>query len=223
MTKHPSPQNIALATDAAIFTVRDGALQVLLIQMKKKPFTGQWALPGGLLGDEELTRSAATRILKEQTGIASAYLEQLMTFDHPSRDPFGRVVSVAWFALIPDSGKPLKTTEKYADVRWWPAAKTPKLAYDHGEILATAIKRLRAKMEYSTVVRSLLPDEFTLSDLQTAYESILARVLDKRNFRKKLLSLGLLAVTKKKRGDGAHRPAALYRFKKEGIALVEML
>src|SRR3989338_7554645 len=120
MKIHPSSQNIKVAADAAIFTVRNGQLMVLLIQMKKKPHAGKWALPGGLIGDRETAERAARRILSAQTGVADAYLEQLATFDDPKRDPLGRVVSVAYFALIPSESVILRTTEKYADVRWWP-------------------------------------------------------------------------------------------------------
>jgi 8-oxo-dGTP diphosphatase len=214
MHKHPSKQDIRIATDAAIFTVQDGKLKALLIQMKKSPFTGDWALPGGLIGENETTRNSAIRILAEQTGVRDVYIEQLMTFDDPKRDPLGRVISVAWFALIPDSGRPLRTTEKYMDVRWWPVAKLPKLAYDHAHIAQTAIARLRAKLGYANVAWSLLPPIFTLSDLQKTHEAILGKSLDKRNFQKKILASGLLKATGKTSSGGAHRPARLYRFAK---------
>ncbi len=220
MKRHPSKQNIKIAADAAIFTVRGGELCVLLIRMKKKPFAGRWALPGGLLGDNETSEAAARRILRNSTGLTGAYLEQLMTFDDPKRDPFGRVVSVAWFALMPSEGVKLRTTEKYSDVRWRPVVAMPTLAYDHARILKTALARLRAKLEYTNVVWSLLPETFTLSELRSAYETILGRTLDKRNFLKKILSLGLLKATGKTRRSGAHRPAALYRFRKRELVML---
>ncbi len=220
---HPSRQDIRLAADAAIFTVKDGRLQVLLIRMKKKPYEGRWALPGGLLEDGETTEGAARRTLLAQTGVRDAYLEQLATFDAPGRDPFGRVVSVAHFALVPDADIGLRTSEKYAGVKWQEVAGAKRLAYDHDRILAAAVARLRAKLEYTNVVWSLLPEAFTLSELQGVYEAILGRALDKRNFRKKILALGLLKATGKKRAEGAHRPAELYRFRRRELSYIDVL
>lgn len=214
MTKHPAVQNIKVAADAAIFTVENKELKVLLIQMKKAPFAGEWALPGGLLGDNETSRAAVDRILTTQTGVKNVYLEQLMTFDDIARDKLGRVISIAWFALIPTGGFKLKTTEKYADVRWWPVKALPKLSYDHAPIVKVAVTRLRAKLEYANVAWSLLPAEFTLADLQNAYESILGKALDKRNFQKKYLALDLIKESGKMRTGGAYRPAKLYKFAK---------
>jgi 8-oxo-dGTP diphosphatase len=205
--------NIRVAADAVIFTVKDDALQVLLIQMKKAPFTGFWAMPGGELEAGETSRVAALRILREQTGVGRAYLEQLETFDEPGRDPLGRVVSVAWFALVPEDTALLATTEKYAAVAWWPVAKLPKLAYDHAHILEVAVSRVRAKLGYSNVAWSLLPAEFTISRLQDAYEAILDQPLDKRNFTKKILALDMIEPTGRKEDGAAHRPGALYRFR----------
>ncbi len=223
MKIHPSSQNVKVAVDAAIFTVRNGQLMVLLIQMKKKPHTGKLALPGGLLGDRETAERAVRRILSVQTGVADAYLEQLATFDDPRRDPLGRVISVAHFALIPAAGVRLRTTEKYADVRWWPMKKLPKLAYDHERIAEAAWRRLRAKLEYTNVAWSLLPAEFTLNQLQEVYETILGRTLDRRNFRKKVLALKLLAPIGRVRKGEAHRPAALYRFRKTELTFLDIL
>jgi 8-oxo-dGTP diphosphatase len=223
MPSHPSSQDIKVATDAVIFTVRDGKLCVLLIGMKKEPLAGLWAVPGGLIGEEETTKACATRILREQTGIADVYLEQLATFDDPARDPYGRVISVAYFALTPSERVELRTTEKYADVRWWPVAKLPKLAYDHKGIVATALTRLRNRLAYTNIAWSLLPAEFPLSRLQETYEAILGRELDKRNFRKKILETGIVEATGRMTAGGAHRPAELHRFKKRALAYVEML
>lgn len=220
---HPSRQDIRLAADAAIFTVKEGRLHVLLIRMRKKPYEGRWALPGGLLEDGETTEGAVRRTLRAQTGVQDAYLEQLATFDAPARDPFGRVVSVAYFALVPDDGIELATTDKYAGVKWQEIGGAKRLAYDHDRILAAAVARLRAKLEYTNVVWSLLPETFTLSELQGVYEAILGRALDKRNFRKKILSVGLLKSTGKKRADGAHRPAELYRFRRRELSYIDVL
>jgi len=218
-----SDQRISLATDAAIFTVRDGELCVLLIKMKKAPFTGSWALPGGLIDDEETTEHAASRILRDETGVSDVYLEQLMTFDDPARDPFGRVVSVAWFALVPDTGTPLETSEKYSDVAWRPVKRAKNLAYDHDRVLTVAVERVRAKLGYSNIAWSLLPKAFTLTELQNVYEAILGTSLDKRNFRKKILASGLLKPTGKMRADGAYRPAALYAFRTRKLVITDIV
>jgi 8-oxo-dGTP diphosphatase len=214
---------IRVATDAVIMTVKDGELAVLLIQMKKKPFTGQWALPGGLLEEGETSEGAARRILAAQTGVAKVYLEQLATFDALKRDPLGRALSVAYYALLPTPEVELRTTEKYSDVRWWPVSKLPKLAYDHDAILRAAISRLKARMGYTNIVWSLLPEIFTLNRLQATYETILGKKLDKRNFRKKLLSLNLLRSTGKKTKGGAFRPAELYRFRSKQLSFIDVL
>lgn len=223
MPKHPSDQDIKLAVDAAIFTVKDGVFMTLLIQMKKAPYEGRWAFPGGLLEDDERAAAAAERILASATGVQDAYLEQLGTFDDPARDPFGRVVSVAYFALLPWVGAELRTSEKYADVRWWPVAKLPPLAYDHANVAKHALERIRAKLGYTNVAWSLLPKTFALADLQDVYEAILGEQLDKRNFRKKALASGILAPTGAYETGAAHRPAGLFRFARRRLAYIELL
>ena len=211
MKTHPIEQNIRLAVDAVIFTVEDRQLKVLLIKMKKKPFTGKWAFPGGLIDDNEKSEAAARRILEIQTGVKQAYLEHLSVFDDIKRDPFGRVVSAAYFALIPFEGVVLETTDKYADVRWQSIFELPKLAYDHQEVAKVALERLRERIEHSNIAWSLLPERFTLTELQAVYEAILDKPLDKRNFRKKMVASGLLKASRSK-SIGQHRPAQLYRF-----------
>ncbi|HLD20533.1 MAG TPA: NUDIX domain-containing protein [Patescibacteria group bacterium] len=220
---HESTQNIRVAVDAAIVRIKDGSLSVLLIQMKKSPFEGMWAVPGGLLEEEETTLSAATRILKTQTGVTDVFLEQLATFDSVDRDPAGRVVSVAYYALLPDVEVQLKTTEKYADVRWWPIKKLPTLAYDHKTLVREAMERIAAKIQYTNIVWSLLPKEFTLTELQYVYELILGKDLDKRNFRKRIEDLELIKPTGKARTGLAHRPAALYEFKHRKLEYVQVM
>lgn len=223
ITHHQATQNIKVATDAAIFTVIDKTLHVLLIQMKKKPFTGMWALPGGLIEEDETSEEAASRILEIQTGVGDAYFAPLSVFDAVSRDPLGRVVSIAYVALVPSEKIQLQTTEKYADVRWWPVRRLPTLAYDHRDIVRAAVTCVQKKLSSSNIAWSLLPREFSLSDVQNMYQNILLRAIDKRNFRKKMLSLGLLAKTGNERAGGAHRPAALYRFKTRELTEAEIL
>ncbi|MEI6511258.1 MAG: NUDIX domain-containing protein [Candidatus Uhrbacteria bacterium] len=221
--KQPTEQDIKVATDAVIFTVRHGELMALLIQMKKAPYTDKWAVPGGIIGQAETTEQAARRILITQTGVTQAHLEQLATFDDPKRDKIGRVISVAYVALVASEKVVLQTTDRYADVRWWPAGKLPALAYDHKEVVAVAVERLRSKLEYTNVAWSLLPKAFTLSELQETYETILGRALDKRNFRRKVLELRLVEPTGEKSSGGAHRPAEMYAFKRRGMEYIEVL
>ncbi len=221
---HPSRgmQAIKVAVDNCIFTVRDEELCVLLIQMKKKPYAGRWALPGGLVSDGETLDAAAARILKEETGVSDVYLEQLYTFGALDRDPAGRTVSVAYFSLINGDGLTLRTFPKYAAVRWWKYSALPELAYDHQALAAYAKQRLAWKLEYTNVIWSLLPERFTLTDLQKAYEAVLGRRLDKRNFRKKVLALGLLK-TAGEEIRGAHRPPMLYSFTTKKPKIVQVL
>lgn len=222
MNQHPSTQNVKVAVDAIIFTIKDEALHVLLIQMKRTPFTGQWAVPGGLIEEKETTAQAASRMLQLQTGVKDVYLEQLMTFDEVNRDPAGRVVSVSYVALLPNPDTKLKTTEKYLDVRWWSVKKLPKLAYDHRSMIRIAVGRLVSKIQYTNIVWSLLPQEFTLTQLQRVYEIILGKSLDKRNFRKQMFLLNFIKPTGKEQRGEAYRPAALYQFKHRRVEYVEI-
>jgi len=223
ITIHPVAQHVKIAVDNCIFTVLEDRLHLLLIQMTKVPYTGMWALPGGLIQDEESLDDAAVRILYEETGVADVYLEQLYTFGQPDRDPAGRVVSVAYFALIHTTGIALRTQPKYADVRWWPCATLPPLAYDHDAVATYARQRLEWKLAYTNVVWSLLPRRFALTELQKVYEAVLGRPLDKRNFRKKILALGLVEPVGETAMRGAHRPAMLYCFTSREPKLIDML
>jgi 8-oxo-dGTP diphosphatase len=213
-----------VAVDVAVCTVRDEALQVLLVETTGGPFPGAWALPGGLVGDDESLDAAAARELSARTGLADVYLEQLYTFGRPDRDPGARVVSVAYVALIAHAGRFDGTSRdpKYRRVAWCPVRRLPPLAYDHADVVRTAIARLRAKLQYTNLVYTLLPATFTLTELQAVYESILGRRLDRRNFRKKILSTGLLAPVGRQR-RGAHRPAALHRFRRRRPMTVAIL
>ncbi|OGI26167.1 MAG: hypothetical protein A3J76_01825 [Candidatus Moranbacteria bacterium RBG_13_45_13] len=212
-----------IAVDVVIFTVKDEKLNALLIKMKKKPYGKSWAAPGGLIKVNESLDEAARRLLKEKAGIKDVYLEQLYAFGKVDRDPFGRVVSVAYYALIPNKGIAPKTTSEYADVKWFSVNKLPKLAYDHKEIVDTAHNRLKAKLEYTNIAYGLLPDTFALSELQKIYEIILQRKLDKRNFVKKILSLGMVRKSGKKRTGRPNRPADLYSFMQKNPKIVRIL
>jgi 8-oxo-dGTP diphosphatase len=212
-----------MATDVVILTVINSQLKVLLIKMEKEPFSDCWAAPGGLVKPNESIEASAKRHLQSKTGVMNVYLEQLYTFGQVNRDPFGRVVSVAYFALIPGTELKLKITKEFKNVKWFLVNNLPKLAYDHKKMIEYAVDRLRAKLEYTNIVYGLLPDEFTLSELQKTYEIILGRKLDKRNFRKKILSLNLIVKTEKKTVGEAYRPAILYRFVKKSPQIIEIL
>jgi len=211
-----------VAVDVAVFTVLDAVLHVLLAMPRGGAFAGKWALPGGRVRPEESLDEAARRELAAQTGITNVYLEQLYTFGSLLRDPARRVVSVTYVALIPHGGRFQDAgSEKYAHLAWRRASRLPPLAYDHHAVVRTALGRLRAKLEYTNLVYTLLPRTFTLADLQSLYEAILGRALDRRNFRKKILSLGLLMRAGVRRG--AHRPATLYAFRHRRPMMIEIL
>jgi len=212
-----------IAVDVVIFTISGQELKVLLIKMKKKPFTNFWAVPGGLVKPDESVDKAAKRHLKSKAGVTNVYLEQLYAFGEVKRDPFGRVVSIAYFALISPSGIKLKTTKEYDDIKWFPIDELPRLAYDHKEIIDCAVSRLRSKLEYTNIVYSLLPNEFTLGELQKTYEIILKKRLDKRNFRRKILSLKLVKKIGERRRGGKNRPAELYFFASKRPRIIEVL
>jgi 8-oxo-dGTP diphosphatase len=199
-----------VTVDIVIFTIQEGVLKVLLIKRRIPPFLGQTAIPGGfVLKDEDLDQ-AALRELKEETGVSDVYLEQLYSFGKPDRDPRGRVVTVAYFALISPDRK-LTAGSDAAAAAWYSIDHLPPLAFDHETILNYALERLRNKLEYTTVGFQLLPEKFTLTELQEVYEAILGKKLDKRNFRRKMSVLKILKPLSEHR-RGGQRPAQLYRF-----------
>ncbi|MFO1484562.1 MAG: NUDIX domain-containing protein [Verrucomicrobiaceae bacterium] len=200
----------ALTVDCVVFGFDGSELQVLLIRRALEPFKNRWALPGGFVRVEETLDEAARRELEEETGLRDVFLEQLYTFGSVKRDPRERVVSVAWFALVKPSAVTGDTDA--AEAKWFPVSDVPPLAFDHADILATALTRLRGKLTYQPVGFELLPLKFTLTQLQRLYEAVLGEELDKRNFRKKALSHDLLIPLKEKHQEGAHRPAQLFRF-----------
>jgi len=195
-----------------IFALRDWELQVLLIRRGVPPFEGRWALPGGFVRQGESLEHAARRELEEETGVRDVYLEQLYTFGDADRDPRGRIVTVAYYALLTGEAAPLKAGTDAGAAAWMPARKHPPLAFDHDRILTYALERLANKLDYTTVGFQLLPRKFTLSQLQRVYETVLGRSLDKRNFRRKLAILDVLTPLDEWVQDGPSRPAQLYRF-----------
>ncbi len=209
----------SVTVDVVIVTLRGEELQVLLIKRDLAPYKGRWAIPGGFVQLDESLESAARRELNEETGVADVYLEQLYTFGDPGRDPRGRVISVAYIALVP-APLSVEAGSDAREARWWPLAKLPALAFDHDQILQYALTRLRYKIEYSAVGFRLMPATFTLSELQRAYEIILGEPLDKRNFRRRIMEAEVIEPTDDLRtGDG--RPARLYRFRPDAVAEVK--
>jgi len=211
----------SVTVDVVIFSLVDNDLQVLLVKRKYPPFAGIWALPGGFVHMDESLENAAMRELAEETGVTDVYTEQLYTFGAPQRDPRTRVITVAYFALVPHHAIQHRPGDDAAETAWHSVFGLPPLAFDHEEILTYALQRLRYKLEYTAVGFELLPDTFTLSELQHAYEIILGEQLDKRNFRRKILSAEILEETGRKKKEGEGRPAMLYRYRKDAVAEVK--
>jgi 8-oxo-dGTP diphosphatase len=205
-------QPIQVTVDIVVFTVHEQTLQVLLIERGIDPFKGRYALPGGFVRAEETLEQAAFRELLEETGTKDVYLEQLYTFGDPHRDPRGRVVTVAYYALVPTDKSPLLAGTDAAAAGWYPVSELPPLAFDHRKIVEYAVDRLRNKLEYTNVGFQLLPAKFTLSALQALHEAILGKPLDKRNFRRKVLGLGLVKPSKEMQATG-RKPAQLFSFR----------
>lgn len=207
-----------LTVDSVIFQLIDHELFVLLIQRANEPFKGTYALPGGYNAVGETTHDAMSRTLLQKAGVETPDLklvEQLYTFDTVARDPRGHAVSVTYMGLGKDIVPEARAHTQ--SPQFFPVNALPELAYDHADIIAYAHERLQAKVMYTNAVFGLLDTFFTLSELQAAYEAILCRPLDKRNFRKKFLSLELIQPTSELRREGAHRPARLYKFNKQEL------
>lgn len=201
----------AVAVDSVLFTIEDGKLKVLLIKRNSQPYKGALALPGGFVLNGETTRQASLRVLEEKTGLKDhLYIEQLYTFDELRRDPRGRIVSVAYMGLAERGNLKFSLEGRAQTPTLHSTGALNKLAFDHAHIIQYAVRRLRAKLEYTNVAFSLLSRQFTLNQLQKTYEVVLDRKLDKRNFRKKFLSLGLIRPTKKMFSGARQRPARLY-------------
>ncbi len=211
-----------VAVDTVLFAINGGRLQTYLVELRRGPGRGRWAFPGGLVRVGELLDDAARRELYDSTGLRGAYLEQLFTFGDPSRDPRAHVVSVAYMALIPDPQGIGAPCDKYATGRWYEVARLPQLAYDHSLMAAYAVKRLKSKLEYTNIAYALLPREFTFAEFEELYSVILGRPLDRRNFRRRILAMGLLKRLPHTR-RGPHRPAALYSFANQSLRFIEML
>ena len=201
----------ALTVDIVVFALAD-ELQVMLIERDLPPFEGPWALPGGFVHIDETLETAARRELQEETGLRKVFVEQLYTFDGVTRDPRERIVSVAYYALVNQQGHTVRASTDARQAKWFAVKKLPKLAFDHNEIMKTALTRLQGKVRYQPIGFELLPKTFPIRELQKLYEVILDRPLDKRNFRKKILAMDILLPLDEIEADVAHRAARLYTF-----------
>ena len=210
-----------LTVDAVIFQISNGVLEVLLLKRANEPFQGAWALPGGYNAASETTQDALHRIVEQKTGVDTkkdlAYIEQLYTFDTVDRDPRGHAVSVTYMGC----GRDVSVRDSHAHTAFMAVDALPELAYDHANIIQYAHDRLKSKLNYTNAVSAFLAPRFTLTQLQSAYEIIFAKEFDKRNFRKKFLSLDLIEETDELWRDGAHRPAKLYKFKSSQLQSLE--
>jgi 8-oxo-dGTP diphosphatase len=216
---HPS-----VAVDVAIVTVHAGQLKALLVAREEHPFKGASALPGGFVGMDESLDAAAARVLKQKGGVEDVYLEQLYTFGAPGRDPRTRVISVAYYALVPDGLLPHGSLATLG-VDWKGEAGGPvtahaaegdalDLAFDHDEMLGMVVKRLRGKLDYAAIGFELLPARFTLRALQEVHESVLGHPVNKDSFRRRMLASGRVQATGRREAGVGHRPAELYRFRR---------
>lgn len=205
----------ALTVDIVVFALDEDGLQVMLIERDLEPFAGRWAIPGGFVRVDETLDEAARRELQEETGLRDIYLEQLYTFGDLGRDPRERVVTVAYYALVNLQGHDVKASTDARNAAWFNINDLPGLAFDHEQIIDLALQRLRGKVRYQPIGFELLPDKFPLRDLQRLYEIVLDRDLDKRNFRKKILSMDILVELNEIEKDVSHRAAKLYRFDKK--------
>jgi len=220
--KPRNPRFAILAVDVAVIAIINRAPHVLLMPVHLPPdIAHAHALPGGLVRPEETAEDAVARHLADKCGLKGCYTEQLATFSAIDRDPRGRVVSVAYLALVPE---PLaRSHEPPSGLRWREIAKIGKLAYDHNDIVAAALDRLRANLQSTTIARHLMAAQFSLSDLQRVYESVLGRPLDKRNFRKKLMAADVVRSTGKMQQSAIGRPSELYRFAGSKVEIIGIL
>jgi 8-oxo-dGTP diphosphatase len=211
----------SVTVDCVVFGLDEEDLKIILIERGLEPFRGRWALPGGFINLDESLEQAALRELQEETGIGNVFLEQLYTFGDVNRDPRGRVISVAYYALVNLRDHTVKATTDARSAAWFSVDDIPKLAFDHDKVLDMALRRLRGKVRYEPIGFELLPQKFTLTQLQSMYEKILEQEIDKRNFRKKILGMDLLKEQGEVQMDVAHRAARLYQFDEKKYRLLK--
>jgi len=208
-------QNIVVALDIVILTIKDNLLKVLLTKRTIEPYIHRYSLPGGIVDEKLSLDEAAKNILKRDTNISDAFLEQLYTFGDLNRDKRGRTISVAYYALIDYSKLNLIPSKKYDEIGWYSLSdiKKMKFAFDHDKIIQIALDRIKNKIEYTNIAFQLLPEKFTLAELQQIYETILETSIDKRNFRKKIAELDMVVELNEYKKMGRMRPAQYYKFK----------
>jgi len=211
----------SVTVDVVVFSLANDELKVLLIKRQAAPYANMWAIPGSFINMDESLEEAAVRALADETGVEDVYTEQLYTFGSPDRDPRTRVITIAYFALVPHDAIHPQAGRDTHETGWFTISQLPPLAFDHAEIVEYAHTRLRYKLEYSSVGFQLLPNVFTLTELQKAYEIILGEQLDKRNFRRKILSAEILEETGEKQKEAEGRPAMLYQYRKDAVAEVK--
>ncbi|MCX6824432.1 MAG: NUDIX domain-containing protein [candidate division SR1 bacterium] len=216
-------QHILVTVDNVIFTVIQDRLEVLLVKRDIEPFKNQWSIPGGFVLETEDCEVAAYRELREKTNVKDVYLEQLYTFSDVKRDSRGRVITVAYMALVTRENIVINAGSYTSEAKFFPVNSLPKLGFDHKKIIEYAIQRLQWKMEYTNVSQYILPNKFTLSELQKVYEIVLNKTFDVRNFRKKIDSLHIIKPTGEKEIGVQYRPAKLYKFINKKIDIVEIL
>ncbi|SNR76725.1 NUDIX hydrolase [Lutibacter flavus] len=207
-------QNILIAVDCIIFGFTSNKLKLLLFKRKVEPAKGSWSLIGAFIKNNQSIDDGAKQILFETTGLKDIYLEQLKTYGEVLRDPAQRVISVTYYSLTSVHEFELESVEKY-DAHWFDLDEIPDLIFDHGKMVKDAIEQLRNKAKHQPIGFNLLPEFFTIPELQSLYESIYQRKLDSRNFRKKILSLDILNKTEKKDKSGSKKGAFLYCFNKD--------
>lgn len=219
----PEQDRPAITVDVVIFALNNDDLHALLVRRQHAPYQEMWALPGGFVRNDESLEEAAARKLAEDTGVTAVYTEQLFTFGDINRDPRMRIVTVAYFALVPYAAVMTQVDQAKLDgsAQWFSLKSLPDLAFDHKKIVEYAHQRLRYKLEYTSVGFQLLPDQFTLTQLQKAYEIVLDEPLDKRNFRRKILAAGVIEETGQKTKEGEGRPARLYHYVDDSVAEIK--
>lgn len=216
MTQDAYPRPIC-TIDVVLLTLGEDGLEVALLRRDVEPHAGAWSLPGGFVhadADRDCA-AAARRVLQDKAGIAVSWLEQLATFSGPERDPRGWSLSVAYVALVP------REMAEGTPLLWHPCARLPAMGFDHAAIVAAAVDRIRAKASYSSLPAFLLPEQFTLSQLQEAYERLLGRPLDRASFRRRILEQDVLEATDAKTTGGAHRPAQIYRMRQRDLSFLD--
>lgn len=201
-----------VAVDAVVFTIKQDELQILLIKRKYAPFKDGYALPGGFVKPNEELEDAASRELQEETGVSNVFLLQFGCYGNVGRDPRGRILSIAYLALISPEQN-LQASTDASSASWHSVYDLPQLAFDHKDIIEEALVELRYRLQTTNIALQILPQYFTLSQLQRLYELVLDKEIDKRNFRKRIKELDILKETSRTWRDGAHRPAKLYTFR----------